>query len=280
MRFSRPVIAICATLLLCGAGCVAGPELTPQPNTSPAPSDGPAANVPTAARQKSEPWHRVADGAERSVIVDAASGIAVVLYRFDASQFQVQLLSAPDAPKPVSEWAGGVAGDHVVINGTYFNDDHAPSGFVALAGVRVGTRSFDLDKSGLMIFGSEFRIIDTKAQKTELAAEKLGEAAQSYPFYFVDGKPAISKDSGQVSRRSFIGQDVQGRTYVGAVPEDFVSLYALMRMLENAGVEWRNVLNLDGGPSTGLVATFDGTGDAHDSFDAVPNVIVVRRRAR
>ncbi len=283
MRFRRLAInAVGAALLLCGAGCVAYPQSAETQARIPSGqrTDTQVTAKPLPLRQAAEAWHPIADGAEKSVIADKASGAAVVLFRFAPGEFSIRLLSDTDAPKSVAEWAKAAQGEAAVINGTYFNEDHSPSGFVAVDGKRIGNRSFDSDKSGLLLFVPELRIVDTKREKTDLDATRLANAAQSYPFYVLDGKPAISKDSGQVSRRSFIGQDEQGRTYLGVVPNDFVSLYALMRILADAGVSWRDVLNLDGGPSTGLVVTFGGATDAYDSFDPVPNVILVTRKAR
>ena len=281
MRTNRFAVSIVlSSLFLCGAGCLAGPELTRTEPSGP----GPAVSMPAEPTRKAlqkqdgEPWHRLADGVEKTIIADDASGDSVTLFRFAAGAFSVRLLSSPEMPKSVAEWAKTVGGKSAVINGTYFNDDRAPSGFVAIDGKRVGSRSFDLDKSGLLLFSPEFRIANTKREKIGLDAVALVNAAQSYPFYVLDGRAAIGRDSGQVSRRSFIGQDEQGRTYLGVVPNGLISLYALMGILMRSGISWRNVLSLDGGPSTGLVSSFGDTADLYDSFDPVPNVIVVTRK--
>ncbi len=272
--------AVVSMLILCGAGCIVAPVLPQQRPL--AHSDGVRAEPlkPAALKQSGEPWHSVADGVEKTVIVDKTSNVGVVLFRFASGDFSARLVSSPQSPKSVTDWAKTVDGESMVVNGTYFNVDNSPSGFVAVGGKRVGTRKFDLDKSGLLLFTPDLRIVDTRQEKTELDAAKLSNAAQSYPFYVVGGQPAISQDSGQTSRRSFIGQDQEGRTYVGAVSDDFVSLYELMRVLTDTGIDWKNVLNLDGGPSTGIVSSFGGTTDAYDSFDVVPNVIVVTRKTR
>lgn len=251
-------------LLFCGAGC-----LPIEPTAKVLRHLAPAK---TAARYGT--WSTVAPDAERAEFLFESRQGTIVVYRFSPERYAVSIAAA--GPKSVTRWLTDMPDAALVINGVYFNDDERPTGFAAIAGASIGTVPFDQDKSGMMVFSPKFRIVATKTAALHL--NDLADAAQSYPFFLIDGQPAISADSGQLARRTFIGQDADDRIYIGAVADADVSLYELMQALQRTGIAWGHALNLDGGPSTGIAERFSGHVAGHDSFVGVPNVIVVSPR--
>lgn len=298
--FRKSAAAALVLLCLCGAGC---PEGLTEKWAGLWQSDQESADAAAAKKarragipdpdqppNRTEYWNSIAPGMEREVISiktdDPKHPINVTMHKLDLDQFTGRILSDVRNPKSTIDWSRtlpvDVAGrlvDAIVVNGTYFNEDRTPTGFLAVDGQQVGTNSFDLDKSGLIVFAPEFRIIDTATEPVTLDAAVLQNAMQSFPFLISDGQPMVKKDSGQLARRTFIGTDQGGSVYFGSVTDSVVSLYQLMNILIDSDVRWKHVLNLDGGTSTGYVTVYDGAAHAFDSYAAVPSAIGFVRKA-
>ncbi len=217
-------------------------------------------------------WEGVGDGLERMEFV-STNGVNVLLYRFRTEDFSLRIGNSIE-PARVKAWASKLANEVLVINGFYFLEDFTPAGLLISDGQELHGSEFDLDKSGVVRLEPDFDILDTDQESFSRAG--VLEAAQSYPFYIKQGRDAIKEDSGLLARRSFIGTDDVGQVYVGVVWKDDVSLFELMTVLEEMdGISWYDVINLDGGPSTGIVVETEGFSEVLDSAAPVPNVIVI-----
>ncbi len=218
-------------------------------------------------------WQRRADGLERfdKTFATPVPATRVIIYRLDPTRYKFRFADA-GTPRLLKEWRRGESAT-LVVNGVYFHEDYTPSGSLIINGEPVGARSFDADKSGLINFDQGAELIDTKTNTQ--ATSGLQNAAQTYPFLIKNGKEAIQQESNLSARRTFIGSDTKGNIYLGIIPESAITLYQLSRLLQTVGVSWDSVLNLDGGPSTGLSAKFDQGEETFESFTGVPNVIVV-----
>ena len=176
-------------------------------------------------------------------------------------------------PAHVSEWFDHVTSAVMMTNGVYFHEDLFPSGLFIHGGKRIGARQFDADKSGVLSFTPKPEILRSVLSNEQIKVWQ--EAAQSFPFLIEDGAIAVATDTGRIARRTFIGLDRDGNVYMGIVPFAGLSLYELARALSRLPIPWDSVLNLDGGPSSGLfVRSGDGV-EGLDSFVPVPNVIAV-----
>jgi len=216
-------------------------------------------------------WETVGRGLERLEFVSEDRD-HIVLYRFLPEHVSAGF-KMTETPSRVKAWGQILPEASLVINGSYFLEDNRPAGRLVIAGEEVGDVAFDLDKSGVLELAPEFRIIDTAIE--DFSFEESLEAAQSYPFLLKNGQSAIKEDSGLLARRSFVGMDTAGMAYFGVVWKDEVSLFGLMQALDEMDVTWTNVLNLDGGPSTGLMVEGEGFAEVFDSAAPVPNVIYV-----
>lgn len=250
-------------LVLFGAGCF----------SSPLASFGIAPSEPVAIGGD---WKTLEPQVERLEFQYATTTAAkMIVYRFPADKFALHFSYSTSA-QTVSEWADQFPRAALVTNGVYFNQDFSPSGLLTTKGTRIGKSVFDYDKSGLILLAPSFSIIDSSQGSVGLLG--IREVGQSYPFLINDGKPALMRETGHDARRTFIGSDREGRMYLGIIPDATVTLFALMNILFQTGVKWNNVLNLDGGPSSGLVARLKEGKETKDSFTNVPNVIVVERK--
>lgn len=215
-------------------------------------------------------WKVVAN--DIKVRVETVGDATIVLYRFPARGYRWRVIHNPQA-KTVQEWSLALPRAVAVANGGYFREDYSPAGALVADGKRIGNRSFDHSRSAAVVLDDQPRIVDTK--KTAFDLQRAKNAIQSYPLLIRDGKPALVEDSGLKARRTFIGTDTDDNVYLGVVPGETMTLFALSRALAAQDVKWQSVLNLDGGPSTGLIVHSGSYTDQYPSVAPVPNIIVV-----
>ncbi|MFA5935585.1 MAG: phosphodiester glycosidase family protein [Patescibacteria group bacterium] len=249
---------VLATTVLFGAGCVSIQAVRPEDPLLPPPE-----------------WVDVGFGAARreATVGSRAAKGSLILYRFPAKGFSWRFEHSTSSLS-VREWAARFPEAAFLTNGVYFHEDNMPSGLLITKGERVGDRVFDDTKSGIIQLAPEFRIIDSSKEKITSYAS-FTEAAQSYPFLIQDGEGAVAEDTGKFAERTFIGTDRSGDIYVGVLLNEPVSLFELMELIAAQPVEWKNVINLDGGASTGYAAAFPNENEGRNSLTPVPNVIVV-----
>ena len=176
----------------------------------------------------------------------------------------------------VAAMAESLEGDGITINGGYFHPDGLPSGLVQIDGALWGERMFDTSRSGFVFLGAEPVLVNGTVTTKGVSADIV----QSYPWIMYQGKQSFLQETGNYARRTFVGTDKEGRWYVGIVPDTSVTLYQLGLLLQELPVQWRHVLNMDGGPSSGLVARIQGVEDRVNSFAPVTYVIHGTQRAR
>lgn len=242
-------------------------------------STSPNAEVSQAVLETGE-WKAISEGIERRVDQNIASStVTLILYRFAADQFELTFASATGAAT-VHTWRERVGEDAIAImNAAYFDENFMPVGFLMKNGTRIGNGMFDLDKSGFLVGGTKPRVIEI-SDITTLAYEK--EVIQSFPFLVERGAASVKEDSGKKARRSFVGTDVGGNFYLGIaleqLGEDAISLFQLSQYLSTMNVKWNNVLNLDGGPSTGFSVASGAWQEEINSVASVPSILVVKRK--
>jgi uncharacterized protein YigE (DUF2233 family) len=237
------------------------------------------AGVSLATRLPYSPWYvarweSLGEGMERMEFV-SAEDTNVLLYRFSPTAYRVGV-EVSSEPKRLKSWAAELEGETLVMNGFYFLEDNTPAGLLIADGQPLHAQEFDADKSGVIRLDPDFAILDTDEET--FSDTGVLAAGQSYPFLLKHGQLSIQEDSGLVARRTFLGTDQDGLIYAGIVWKDHVSLFDLAGVLQEIEVSWDHVLNLDGGPSTGLSVELTSFGEAFDSALPVPNVIVVERK--
>ena len=220
-------------------------------------------------------WKSVASGIDRYECPAPNCGVDLILFRFAKDAFVWRFANRSE-PSTVEAWAASLPQAVFVANGVYFDEKFQPTGLLKTIGAVVNARQYDLDKSGLLELSPATEVIDTASQKFDL--EKMTEAAQNFPLLIKNGKPVATFKDEHASRRTAIGTDQSGNVYVGAVAEDNISFRDLAKLLAKTGVKWNNVLNLDGGTSTGFSLHADDYEETMNSIVQVPNVIVAERK--
>lgn len=217
-------------------------------------------------------WEDVGAGLQRIEFV-SEDDVNVLVYAFDPALVTLRLETGEESHR-VKTWASELKKGAIFINGFYFLEDGSPAGAVISRGVSLSELNFDWDKSGVIQLAPSFKLIDTARDR--FSPSVALEAGQSYPFLLKQGVGAILEDTGLTARRTFIGTDEFGTAYVGVVWRDDVTLFQLMNVLQEMDIAWQDVINLDGGPSTGLVVETEGFSEILDSAAPVPNVIVIQ----
>lgn len=209
---------------------------------------------------------------ENQIIYQTETKTGVInVIKMEPSEFSATIRNNTEAKK-ISQWSQQFP-DSVIINGEYFHLDNTPAGYLSIDGTSIGTDIFDQDKSGL------FSVLDGQPEIRDLAVQPIREdesfdfALQSYPFIIKNQQPAIKEDSGKEARRSAIGIDQDGSIYLILSNQPNLTLYEFMNILVDSGISFQNVLNLDGGPSSGLAINLRGAELLIDSETTVPNVL-------
>ncbi|MCC7522785.1 phosphodiester glycosidase family protein [Candidatus Uhrbacteria bacterium] len=211
-------------------------------------------------------WEAVSDGMERIELpLRDASSTHVIAYAFDTEKFSFDFAYSTTA-KTIASWMPEYPKAAAILNGVYFHEDYTPSGDLIDEGKRTTNRRFDLDKSEYLVLAPVFGIGNSTGS----------EAGQSYPMLVRDGKDVVEVDSGKTARRTFAGIRDDGKAVFGLLDEGEISLYALSRELARPELGLEAALNLDGGPSTGMVVREPD--ESINSIFAVPVVIVITRK--
>lgn len=263
MRFAKSLLILSLSLTAFGAGCSAVPPVAKSVD-----------QAPTIQHQTDTSWKELDTGIARREYLLPGSAARLVLYRFAPNTVDISFEQATSIGD-IANWRTTNPDALLILNGTYFSEDAWPSGFMQIEGKRIGTRSFDLDKSAMFVGGQHPRLVDT-AKQAEPSQEKM--ILQSYPMLMKSGMAAVNADSGKRARRSIVGFDAAQNLYLGVVSDGDISLFALAQALDGLDIEWQDVLNLDGGPSTGISTKIGEYEELKNSWTTIPNVILVRKK--
>lgn len=262
MQKKLSIIIIIASVI--GLFSVVAIERGHQTFRSIAPSD-----EPKTAQHESR-WEAYGTGVDRREywFQNSTQG-RTILYRFRQEDFQVRLMHRVP-PLTVRDWLTPDMQDTLVVNGVYFNEADLPVGYTVIDGKRLGNN---------MVSGKTTTMVGlSPTVRMSVDRPTARDGFQTYPVLVRDGNAAVSADSKQYARRTFIGTDVLGNVYIGVVPDSAISLYELARILAGMDIQWSMAANLDGGPSTGLAARFGKQEEYFDSMTLIPNVLMIQRR--
>jgi hypothetical protein len=259
------LVSACLMFAATGAGC-----------TIPV-SWGEPSSEATSTQLLTDVWQSVEPGVDRLDQRVGAEGVAarVILWRIHPeAKLTWSLALATSTGQTVSAWANQFTEAKIVLNGSYFQANGRPIGWLKAEGSLVTDRVLDKDRAGFVSLGARPALLIGAVPTSTFSG--VENVFQSYPWLIRDEKIAFTQETQQYARRTFLGTDAEGRWYVGVVPNESISLFQLAHMLQEMPVHWQRVLNLDGGPSTGVVTRFSGGEDRIDSFSSVAYVLVGR----
>ncbi|MGB8982011.1 MAG: phosphodiester glycosidase family protein [Anaerolineales bacterium] len=257
------------------------PTATPTPTPTLTPSPAPTAS-PTLATVPDTGWSLLQPGLERRLIrlYDDQNKQVEMLYmlRLDQSQFRLDV-AFHENPRNLEQWQAETNA-LVVVNGGYFrveNERHLPNGLTIVNGQAFGS-SYESFAGMLAIseYGAELRWL---AQQPYDPSEPLQAALQSFPLLVKPGgEPGFpaEKEDNLKARRTVVGQDREGRILFIVAPQGYFTLHQLSAYLTGSDLNLNIALNLDGGPSSGILLAQPQEGLL--PYTALPFVILVYAR--
>jgi uncharacterized protein YigE (DUF2233 family) len=284
-----PSLRIAFFLLILLSGCGLGTAATPTPlpaatRAVPNPSL-PATPLPTATLPpRDSGWQQLQPGLEQSVlnVVDEQrvwQETATIL-RLDPAYFRFDVAYRPRQPLQLPQWQAET-GALLVVNGGYYTEEYLATGRVVSAGIASG-----ISYEG---FGGMFAVMEQGPEVRSLIsrpydpAEPLVAALQSFPLLLrPGGEVGFPEEDGRQARRTVVAQDRAGRIVFLVANRGSFTLHALSLYLAASDLELDVALNLDGGPSSGLLLAGEGEEPALHlpAFALLPAVIAVFPRER
>jgi exopolysaccharide biosynthesis protein len=201
------------------------------------------------------------------------------LLRLEPAFYQVGLAYEAQSPRDLKSWQAET-GALIVLNGGYFREEAGkliPTGLIVVEGQAQG-QSYDSFAGMLAVTaeGPELRWLEQTPYNPQ---EPLLAGLQSFPLLVKPGGelgfPAEYEDH-QRARRTVIGQDRAGRLLFLVADRGYFSLHQLSLYLTDSDLALDIALNLDGGPSSGLLLAEPAEGVP--AFSVLPLVITVQPR--
>jgi uncharacterized protein YigE (DUF2233 family) len=223
-------------------------------------------------------WQSQGNGIELRRLKVELNGVTNRLWlaRVEPARVRFRVLYDHVNPRQVSEWFTS-AGPLLAVNAGYFTEDYTATGMIVSDGTRSG--------QSYAGFGGMFAVRADRVEVRWLVAkpyspsEPLRQAVQAFPMLVHSGgQVGLSEDDGQIARRSVVGQDRKGRIVFAVSPDAFFTLKNLAAFLAASDLELDTALNLDGGPSSGLMLAGSAGLTGVDSWVKVPAVIVAEAK--
>ena len=227
-------------------------------------------------------WEELREGLERrqTTLQDESHGVLeiITILRVDPERFSFMVAYDPKG-KALADWQAET-GAEVVVNGGYFRreqGEYIPDGLIICDGKTIGESYGEF--AGMFAVGAAGPELRWLKEKPYDPAEPLRSALQSFPMLIKPGGqigfPAESED-GIRARRTVIGQDGGGRILFLIASHGYFTLRQLAVYLHESDLEVKIAMNLDGGPSSGMLVA-----DPRETIPAdyvLPIVITVRRK--
>lgn len=220
-------------------------------------------------------WETLRPGLERRRInLYAESGLfndTLYILRLDPALFRFELGYRPGQPQRLEAWLAET-GALIVCNGGFFTPEFTATGLIIVDGAPSG-----ISYQG---FGGMLTIVDGVpavrglAQQPYDPQERFDAALQAFPLLIeAGGRLAYDDDSPQRARRSVFALDRDGRVVLLVADRSQFTLAGLGRYLLESDLNLDIALNLDGGPSSGLLVREPAEGVP--AYVSLPGVILV-----
>lgn len=278
----RSLIVFSAALLLVACNMPVGPfGMTPVATRTPLP-DAEASATPSPLPPSATPspdWEELMPGFELRTmemwIEGLDSAVNVTVIRINPDQFSFRVHYSQMNPGEISDWERRL-GALLVVNGGFFQTNNQPRGLIFADGQRIGTSFYR--HGGMLTVSGGTVSIRALAQFPYQEEEYFEQAVQCSPMLLYPGGFPVQFDdvAADLSRRTAVAQDTQGRIVFLVIDEGVVSLYQLRDwMVEQEDLDLFVAFNLDGGYSTGLELKVGERALSIESRAKVPDVVAV-----
>lgn len=239
-----------------------------------------ATPLPTATPLPPTPepgWQVIAPGLELRSDGPAGSplgGLAVL--RIDPNQYVFRVHYSPQQPQRLTDWELTLPDALAITNAGFFTPEHLAIGLLVSDGIASGT-AIQAYGGSFVVRAGQPRILSNVFEPD--LGDQLEQAVQAYPLLVYSGQRLYETSTREeVTRRTVVAQDGQGRILLMATPLLGLSLDSLAQFLVDSDLGIVDALNLDGGGSTMLYVDRPGNPLRLASLDPVPAVVAVYLR--
>ena len=200
----------------------------------------------------------------------------MVLARLDPQRYRFSVHWDPSATRTAEEWQREL-GATVVVNGSYFGQDHAPLTPLRLSGTPAGPTSYQSTHGAFVADEGRVDILDLQNKDVFQTIGAYSEAMVSYPMLIsASGDNRAVESKVWLASRNFVAIDEAGRVVLGTTETGFFTLHRLGEFLRTSPLGLRVALNFDGGPlvsqvirANGYARSFHGKAEISDGGDVL-----------
>lgn len=251
---------------------------SPQANVSITPRMTPFPSMRVSRALKiSTDWQSIGTGVQIRKIPYQYNGVSYgfQVIKVDPKQFQLRL-AYDQKGQTIRSWAKDVEG--IVINSGFFKEGNESVGLLYIDGKRLDDHRIRPAGTGLLVIKPQgIDIMDLKNEAIP-DEEELMNAVQTFPVLISNGQVVADTSLTSEDRRTAIGKDVQGNIYLITAEFAHLGLYNFAKAVHDSGLQLTEVLNLDGGGSTGISVQTDTFQQFIDSETLVPTVLIVEKK--
>lgn len=230
-------------------------------------------STPTATPEPDSGWQTLRPGLERRTLRLPLSpdrpDTMLYLLRLEPDRYRFEIGYRPGEPQSLAQWQAET-GALLVVNGGFFTEAFVATGLIVIEGQASGA-SYE-GFGGMLTITEDGPELRSLAERPYASNEPLMFALQSFPLLVKPGgELGFPEEDGQSARRTVVAQDGDGRLLF--IVTSAVTLHQLSRFLVTSDLGLDVALNLDGGPSSGLLLAGPEAGTA--ALLPVPAVILV-----
>ena len=180
---------------------------------------------------------------------------SLYIFRLDQTFFRLDVVYH-ETPQSIEDWQKET-GALLIVNGGFFrveNEKYIPNGLTIINGQAFGTsyESF----GGMLAITERWAGLRWLAQEPYLPGEPIPSGLQSFPVLVKPGGElgfAAESEDNVRARRTVIAQDWEGRILFLIAPRGHFTLHQLSLHLTESDLDLDIAINLDGGPSSGMM---------------------------
>ena len=232
----------------------------PIPTETNLPTSVPTVSTPKTTNIKNDTgWILLPSNIEKRQIdiYDEQSQLVENLHIFRINQELFKLdVSYHETPQTLEDWLAENKAA-LVVNGGYFRiegEKYIPDGLIIANGELFGNSYGDF--AGMLSINKDGANLRWLTDKPYTPGEKLLAAVQSFPVLVKpNGQLGFTKEHEDhlKARRTVIGQDMSGNILFIIAPKGYFTLHQLALYLTESDLNLDIAVNLDGGPSSGIV---------------------------
>ena len=174
----------------------------------------------------------------------------IYLVRLEPDLYRVTIGYHPGQPQSLTAWQTET-GALLLVNGGFFTEEMVATGRMVVDGVASGVSYAGF--GGMLAIGDGFVEVRSLVERPYDPHESLQYALQAFPMLVQNGEVGFPDETGRRARRTVVAMDVNGRLLFIVASQGRFTLHELSKYLVESNLELDMALNLDGGPSTGLL---------------------------